>query len=201
VELQTIYPTVPTGTAVTLTAVSSVDVGPTPYYIEIFDNNTGTLIARCGRGTTCTVSVRFDTPAAHRYIAYIAGYSATYPPAGIQSASVDAEPWVTWTSSDLRVGVSTSWGDPSQPYSVTATTNADVGPTPYYIEIFSEFRDPVTGLDNGFSLLAACSSGTTCPSGDVPAGTRVTAFVAPLVRSLPPGTVANSRTVLHGLIP
>jgi hypothetical protein len=36
---------------------------------------------------------------------------------------------------------------------VTATTNADVGPTPYYITIYSE----TTGAE-----LAVCGSGTTC---------------------------------------
>ena len=36
---------------------------------------------------------------------------------------------------------------------ITATTNADVGPTPYYITIYSE----TTGAE-----LAICGSGTTC---------------------------------------
>jgi hypothetical protein len=39
---------------------------------------------------------------------------------------------------------------------LTATTNADVGPTPYYITIYSE----TTG-----AALAICASGTTCSAG------------------------------------
>jgi hypothetical protein len=40
-----------------------------------------------------------------------------------------------------------------QPVTITATTNADVGPTPYYITIYSE----TTGAE-----LAICGFGTTC---------------------------------------
>jgi hypothetical protein len=40
-----------------------------------------------------------------------------------------------------------------QPVTLTATTNTDVGPTPYYITIYSE----TTGAE-----LAVCGSGTTC---------------------------------------
>jgi hypothetical protein len=40
-----------------------------------------------------------------------------------------------------------------QPVTLTATTNTDVGPTPYFITIYSE----TTGAE-----LAVCGAGTTC---------------------------------------
>ena len=70
------------GTA-TLTATYSTDVGPTPYYIEIFDHTTGTLLAACGSGTVCTASVQIIQSChtvSRTYIAYISEYSTTDPP-------------------------------------------------------------------------------------------------------------------------
>jgi hypothetical protein len=201
VRLTANYTTVPVGAAVTLDARTSFDVGFTPYWIEIFDNNTGTRIAVCGGGTDCYASVTYSQLAAHRYVAYISANSTQYPPTGIQAASVDSEPWVTWTTSNLRVSLRPSTGDPSAPYSATATANADVGPTPYYIEIFSETRNPTTGIDTGSSLLTYCGSGTACTVNNIPAGTPVTAFISRYATVMPPDTIANSGTVTGALIP
>ena len=177
--------TVPTGTAVTLNAHTSFDVGPTPYWTEIFDNNTGARIAVCGGGTDCTVTVSYSSSAAHRYVAYISNNDPSYPPAGRLAVSASSEPWVTWTTSTLRVVSLVSSG-----YSVTATANTDVGPTPYWIEIFSETRG-ADGLDTTYSRLAACGYGTTC-SASVSPGTVVTAFISPYSTALPPGVIASS---------
>ena len=48
---------------------------------------------------------------------------------------------------------SSSYVGSRQPVTLTATTNTDVGPTPYYITIYSE----TTGAE-----LAVCAVGTTC---------------------------------------
>jgi hypothetical protein len=55
----------------------------------------------------------------------------------------------------FAVTLSASSSDPllGQSVSLTATTNTDVGPTPYYLTIYSE----TTGAE-----LAVCGSGTTC---------------------------------------
>jgi hypothetical protein len=53
----------------------------------------------------------------------------------------------------ISLAASTSYPLTGQPVTLTATTNADVGPTPYYITIYSE----TTGAE-----LAACGAGTSC---------------------------------------
>lgn len=45
------------GQSVILTATTNTDVGPTPYYITIYSETTGTELAVCGTGTTCTAAV------------------------------------------------------------------------------------------------------------------------------------------------
>lgn len=53
----------------------------------------------------------------------------------------------------VSLAASSSYAALRQPVTLTATTNADVGPTPYYITIYSE----TTGAE-----LATCGFGTTC---------------------------------------
>ena len=64
------------GTAV-LTASSAYDVGPTPYYIEIFDQTTGARVAICGSGTSCSGSASYSYATTHTYVAYVARYGTT----------------------------------------------------------------------------------------------------------------------------
>jgi hypothetical protein len=45
------------GQPVTVTAITNVDVGPTPYYITIYSETTGAELAVCGSGTTCSATV------------------------------------------------------------------------------------------------------------------------------------------------
>jgi len=85
VALAAVPPATTVGSSVTLDAVASQNVGPTPYYIEIFDEN-GTRIAACGTGTTCSVSY---TPSGRgsNLIAFVSGYSSALPPTSIQASS------------------------------------------------------------------------------------------------------------------
>ena len=53
----------------------------------------------------------------------------------------------------ISLAASTSYPYAGGTVTLTATANADVGPTPYYITIYSE----TTGAE-----LAICGSGTTC---------------------------------------
>jgi hypothetical protein len=68
-----------------LTATANADVGPTPYYIEIF-NETGALLAVCGSGTSCSATF---TPsyAGSNLVAFVTTYSAAFPPSGIVASS------------------------------------------------------------------------------------------------------------------
>ena len=82
------------GYSATLTATYSLDVGPTPYYIEIFDQTTGLLVpSACGYGTVCAVSVQIIQSChtvLHTFIAYLAEYGTMDPPPGIVATS---NPW------------------------------------------------------------------------------------------------------------
>ncbi len=59
------------GTAVTLTATANADVGPTPYYITIYDETTGAELAVCGSGTTCSATVSESSTGSQRFEAFI----------------------------------------------------------------------------------------------------------------------------------
>jgi hypothetical protein len=70
-----------------VTATASIDVGPTPYWIQIFDLNTGTRVGRCGWGTTCSVSGEGFPPNCHAFAAFISADDATLTPHDIQASS------------------------------------------------------------------------------------------------------------------
>jgi hypothetical protein len=59
------------GTAVTLTATANTDVGPTPYYITIYDETTGAELAVCGSGITCSATVGESSTGSQRFEAFI----------------------------------------------------------------------------------------------------------------------------------
>jgi hypothetical protein len=59
------------GTPVTLTATANTDVGPTPYYITIYDQTTGAELAVCGSGITCSATVSESTTGTQRFGAFI----------------------------------------------------------------------------------------------------------------------------------
>ena len=59
------------GSPVTLTATANTDVGPTPYYITIYDETTGAELAVCGTGSTCSATVTGTTPGTQEFEAFI----------------------------------------------------------------------------------------------------------------------------------
>jgi hypothetical protein len=71
-----------------------------------------------------------------------------------------------------------------QSVTLTATTNADVGPTPYYITIYSQ----TTGAE-----LAVCGVGTTCSAAASQSGTGTQVFEA-FVGDDVPGDVSGFRS-------
>lgn len=169
------------GETVTVIGGASADVGPSPFYIETFDVTTGTLVMACGSGVICfdnSVSESSDTT--QEYITEVAHYSSTFPPTGIQATS-PLPSFVTWTDTGLTLsltGESVAHG--LQAY--TATTNRNVGPTPYFIEIWNE----TTG-----ALLAVCGSGTSCGVWFLPSskGDYLEAFVASYSSTFPPANI------------
>ena len=94
--------TVPMGNTVTLTEKSSADIGPTPFYIQLWDTTAGTLLTQCASGTTCSASVSQSAATVHTYvatfsytpssrgsnlIAFVASYDSALPPVNIQASS------------------------------------------------------------------------------------------------------------------
>ncbi len=59
------------GTSVTLTATANTDVGPTPYYITIYDETTGAGLAVCGSGISCSATVSESSTGRHQFEAFI----------------------------------------------------------------------------------------------------------------------------------
>lgn len=142
-----------TGRSATLTVTFPHDVGPTPYYLEIFDQTTGALVKACASGTSCSAQAAQASPTTHKYIAYKASYSTTNPPPNTQATSQTVS--VTWRDSLVLNGRTVQ--NAGSPVTLTASSATDVGPTPFYIEIFNK----TTGR-----LLKACGTGTTCSASD-----------------------------------
>lgn len=186
ISLQASPATTFVGGSATLTSTTSADIGPSPFYAEIYDATTGVRLTYCGFGTTCSVSTSQSVATTHRFVAYVSNYSTTYPPAGIRATSNDA--FVTWNYNGYRIflnAVRTSYGHDT----VTAFTNVNVGPTPYWIEIFSQ----TTG-----ARVAVCGSGTTC-SANVALNfgkNNFVAFISAYSTTLPPANVQASSSIV-----
>ena len=174
------------GGTTTLTSTTSADIGPSPFWAQIYDITTGTRIGVCGFGTTCTATTSQAAATTHSFVAYVSDLTAAFPPTGIQATSNTS--FVTWSNSGYRVTLSSSRVGITTDH-LTATTNVDVGPTPYYIEVFN--------IGTG-ARVAVCGSGTTC-SVDVSVGfnrSDYIAFVSSFSTTLPPlNTQASSNVV------
>jgi len=73
----------------TFTAYSTIDVGPTLYYISIFNTTTRQRLALCGYGTTCTTGPGMGAPinTTYNYTAFIGSTSLAIPPNPVQATS------------------------------------------------------------------------------------------------------------------
>ncbi len=82
----------PTGQHVTANSYF-YDVGPTPYYISIFNTRTGERLAVCGYGTQCTTDHlgSYAGSGCYSLIAYIGGSGTSMPPAPVQIVSPPLE--------------------------------------------------------------------------------------------------------------
>jgi hypothetical protein len=71
------------------TAYTLFDVGPTPYWISIWDHTTHALLGFCGTGTECNAHAvwpgQFNE--FHEIVAYRGGFPSSDPPAGPLSTS------------------------------------------------------------------------------------------------------------------
>lgn len=65
-----------------LTATTNADVGPTPYYISIYDQTAHTELTVCGSGTVCSAYVSEPVVTSHTFTAYVGDYPAASTPPG-----------------------------------------------------------------------------------------------------------------------
>jgi hypothetical protein len=184
VDLSASQTTLPVGQATTLTAGSEFNVEHTPYFIQIFDVTTGTRVGTpCGQGFDCSATVSQNVATTHEFIAYVAQNGISNPPPSAQGSSVPT--FVTWTNSPYQLSLSGPATIGFGAITVTATLTsggAQLGNSPYYIEIFDEttgkLLNPVTG----------CGSLPTCSVSFQPnqGGDWLVAFVAPATSVFPP---------------
>jgi hypothetical protein len=178
--------TLPVGGTSTLTATTADDVGPSPYYIEIFDATTSTRLAVCGSGTSCSAQASQTVATTHAYRAFVSSSDTQYPPNGIVATSPTS--YVTWTNSGYRLSLAAPATTQST-VPVTATSSVDVGPTPYYIEIYDD--------DSG-ARLGICGTGTTCAVTYTPSqsGSHLVAFIAAVTSTSPPTSIQASSNIV-----
>jgi len=119
--------------SVTLTATANTNVGPTPYYLDIWDQTTGTMVNDVGTGTTDTGTVS-EPSGSQTYIAYITSNpTSQYNPVATSNQVI-----VTWAPMLVTLSASTTSPAANQSVTLTATANTNVGPTPYYIDIWDQ---------------------------------------------------------------
>lgn len=178
--------TVPVGGAATLFATTSFDIGPSPFFVGVYDATAGAFLTDYGFGTGITASVSQSTATTHAYRACFGNLSTSYPPPSpLECATTQ---YVTWSNSGHAVSLtapSTTFDDEL----VTATASLDVGPTPYFIQIYS--------IESG--RIASCGAGTTCTVAFTPStsGSHLVAFIAPSGATLPPPSATAESAILE----
>jgi PASTA domain len=75
------------GGASLVTANASLDVGPTPFYVEVFDQGSGALLAVCGSGSSCSASVSQPVVTERSYVAFVSGFGSALPPPDTRAIS------------------------------------------------------------------------------------------------------------------
>ncbi|MGF7229241.1 MAG: hypothetical protein ACQR33_04635 [Candidatus Saccharibacteria bacterium] len=173
----------------TLTATANQNVGPTPYYLSIYDQTAHSYVAICATGTVCTATVTQPQPTTHTYISYVSYYPSVNPPTGIQATS--ASVYVLWHGVSLSLVTTSNTTLPLNGVaSFKATTSSDVGPSPFWIELY----DATTGM-----RLSYCGFGTTCTATTTQAVAtthKIVAYVSSLSTTVPPAnTIATSSPV------
>jgi hypothetical protein len=181
VKLTQSVTTTAVGATAILTAMTDSDILSSPFYVQLYDDTTSTLLQSCGAGTQCSVAVSQTTATTHAYRACFSGFGASMPPPNLLECT--AERFIAWSSTGITVALSTSQG------TVTAFSSVDVGPTPYFIQIF----------DFAGSRIASCRSGRICSVAFNPvwSGSYLVGLVGPSTTA--PDTNATAVSSVIGL--
>jgi len=172
--------TVPVGQQVVLYASTNQDVGPTPYYIDIYDLATGTLVDQCATGVSCQLLVAQSAASTHEYVAYIAEWDPNGgPPPHIQAQS--GITYVTWTNDGIQLALTGPLDlNVGQGGTFTATATGNIPAGGYTTQI----DDEATG-----EALKDCNSTPVCSVSYTPQQfDLLIAFMFPNgISTLPPG--------------
>ncbi|HEX7837770.1 MAG TPA: hypothetical protein VF469_09920 [Kofleriaceae bacterium] len=129
----------------TLTATVSMDIGPTPYFLRIRDNETGAYLASCGSGTTCAVAVTRSNVDAVSFTAMVT--DVQNPPVASASTTIH------WHSAGVKLAASATTVPVGGASTITAITDYDIASSPFYTELYD---------DTTATFLQSCGAGTTC---------------------------------------
>lgn len=167
------------GTTAILTATTDYDILSSPFYVQLYDDTTSTLLQSCGGGTQCSVAVSQTTATTHAYRACFSGFGASMPPPNLLECT--AERFIAWSSTGISVALFSSQG------TVTAAASVDVAPTPYFIQIY----------DLAGTRLASCGSGRLCTVAFNPvwSGSYLVALVGPSAAAPDASATATSSVV------
>jgi hypothetical protein len=181
VKLTQSVTTAAVGATATLTATTDSDIISSPFYVQLYDDTTSALLQSCGGGTRCSVAVSQTTATTHAYRACFSGFGASMPPPNLLECT--AERFIAWSSTGINVVLSASQG------TVSAFSSVDVGPTPYFIQIF----------DFAGSRIASCGSGRICSAAFNAAwgGSYLVALVGPSTTA--PDATATAVSSVIGL--
>jgi RHS repeat-associated protein len=187
VSLTTDASSLETGQTATLTATADQPVDGTGFTIQVFDVLTGTRLANCATGTTCTATAGWSAQP-RDYIAYVAVQGVTFPPAGSQAESGTVR--ITPAPFFLFLDSSVGWIGTGVSVTLTAMANQSMAGSPYYLQIF----DLTTG-----ARVASCGVTITCQYMFVAGATAHTygAFVAGSGSTAPPPDVQARSNVLQ----
>jgi len=147
----------------TVTATATADLSDSPFVIRIFHN--GVPVVSCATSSTCSAAAYEPFATTQNYDAEIFSIQPGFPVYATSTVQ-----YITWSNSGLHISL-TAPATTTGPETVTAVASVDVGPTPYYIEIFDR---------NGHQL-AMCGAGTNCSVvGYTPAaapGSQLVAYI------------------------
>jgi hypothetical protein len=169
ISLSSTYSSVQVPESFTLTAKTGREVGPTPYSIRIIESGTGTQVASCGSGAECSTTIGTswsENLEARARSFYAVVSSSSYTLEESNNISVAVMPFFFTVSLSLTYSRTEGSGSEAKTwYTATATTNRNVGPTPYWIRI-----------KDGNTIVDSCGGGTECTK-EVEGGPTYTAAV------------------------
>jgi hypothetical protein len=178
------------GASAYLIASATLDVGPTPYLIQFYDQTTRLYVDQCATGNNCATTVTQTQATQHLYVSYVSCCGQSYPPPAPRAMSNSA--LATWISVQLFAcsgkdvagctATNTTGAGTGAYITLNAVATGKVDYSPYLIELY----------DQAGTFLTACPNGSSCAYSvtESSAGTHTfIAFVSRNGNTYPPPDV------------